>query len=369
MEELFFEADFDMPISDPTADKLINRIDKLVKAIEGKQEGSNDPTPIVRIEKDLTWHARIGWIAISVTATALVTLFSFVLLRLPRTADVQNAVSTAFNSEVSPLNDKISAISEKLAVLTATMEFLKPDVSKNLPKVMKQSLQQKGDLELGLKTLVALTTKAQEQRITTDPVAIEEVVRDLLSIKNRNADFWRASTSLLNYRSFDMSPKQTADLSISSLPNCTNSKPQPFRITQVGPKGDVEKFSNPYYENCLFTLDSAEDDARINSMVMDGFPVIEFRHCLIVYKGGDFTLVSWIHMENASTWTSGKGRGLTLNFNGPTLWFTGCLFDFSVSSQTPEPGKEIMQALLSQTGMSLGIPLGNPASSSPPTHN
>lgn len=370
MEELLTEDDVDMAISESHVDRLISSIDKLVKVIAGKQETSNDPAPIVRIEERLTWHTRIGWIAISLTAAALVSLFSFVLLQLPHTADVQNAVNSAVKNEVSPLNDKMSAISEKLAGLTATMEFLKPDVSKNLPRVMKQNLQQNGDLELGLKTVAALATKAQQQRITSDSTAIAEVIQDLLSIKDRNADFWKASTSLLNYRSFDISPRQTTGLSTANLTDCTNSDPLPYKITEVGPVGEIKKYSNAYYENCRFTLDSLEDDKRINSIMLNRFPVIELRHCLIVYKGGDFSLITyWQPFLGPFHALTGKGTGGVFKYTGPSLQFIECLFDFSVSNQMPERGQEITQGLLAQNGLSLILPLGKDSTSPSPTHN
>jgi len=235
-----------MPISDSNADKLVNRIDKLVKVIEGKRdigkviEGeqgtSNDPAPIVRIEERLTWHTRVGWIAISVTAAALLSLFRIVLWQLPRTADVQNVVNTAFENEVSPLNDKISAINEKLAGLTATMEFLKPDVSKNLPKVMKQSLQESGDLELGLRTVAALATKAQEQKVTTDPQGISEIGRQLILNQgnfesNVRPLAWDAVISLLSYRSFITASEDPSYSKPSTLrPVTTPPGPLPYGI-------------------------------------------------------------------------------------------------------------------------------------------
>jgi hypothetical protein len=287
--------------------------------------------------------------------------------------DVEKAVKDGVSplpqrADVSQLNDRMSAINEKLAGLTATMEFLKPDVSRSLPKAMKQSLQQKGDLELGLKTLAALATKAQEKRITTDREAIKEVSRDLLSVKERNADFWKAYTSLLNYRSFNVSPSQTAALSIANLPNCTDSDPVPIKITAVSPTGQLTGVSNAYYENCRLTLDSAEDGRRINSMVLKQFPTIEFRHCLIVYKGGGFTLITyWDHFEAPAK--GGSGTGAVIGYTGPTMQFIECSFDFSVSNPMPKAGQEITQNLLAQTGLSLSLPLGKTSPSVPPTHN
>jgi hypothetical protein len=355
-----------MPISDSQADKLINRIDRLVEALANKQSAGDDPAALARLEERLGWHKGVGWIAISITATAFLFLFGFMFLRMPQRADVENAVSNG----VGPVNEKISAINEKLAVLTTRMEFLKADVSKNLPQAMKQSLQQTGDLELGLKTVAALATEAQERRVTSDPKEIAEVVRDLVSIKVRNSDFWRASTSLLNYRSFDVSPKQTASLSTANLQDCTTSDPAPMTVTEVSPSpiGGVKRLSNAYYENCRFTLDSAEDDRRINSIVVNKFPTIEFRHCLIVYRGRDFSLITWTQIEHAPLVAlTGKGSGARVSYNGPSLQFVECLFDFSVSEPMPERGKEITEALLAQAGPSLTLPIKTDASHSPST--
>ena len=59
-------------------------------------------------------------------------------------------------------------------------------------------------------------------------------------------------------------------------------------VMEVGPAGELKKISNAYYENCRFTIDSPVDDERISQLVRTHYPVIEFRYCLIVYRGGEF---------------------------------------------------------------------------------
>lgn len=269
---------------------------------------------------------------------------------LPRNSDVQNAVK----NEISPLEERMSAINERLAGLSVQMEFLKPDPSKSLPKAMKQSLQEKGDLELGLKTPAALAIKAREEKISTYPQSIHQVVGDLLSLKSGTSDYWRASAALLNYRSFNVSPGKSAALTTMSLPNCTDSDPLPSRVTDpLIPNGTFG-----YYENCRFTLDSSEDDARINSLLRGNFPMVEFSRCLIVYKGGTFSLVTNWHYDSPTT--GGSGTGLVVRVSGPSLVFVGCLFDFSISNQIPKNGQEATEALLAQNGLSLKLPLSLP---------
>ena len=133
---------------------------------------------------------------------------------MPNTSDVQVAVNNGLN----PISDKISNMSQNVAVLTATVELLKPDAAKNLGKIMKQSLKQSGDTDLGLKTFAALATSAQLRGLKTDPNSLKSVGNDLLSIKDRDVDFWKASAALINYRSFNSLPKDAAVFSSVNHP-------------------------------------------------------------------------------------------------------------------------------------------------------
>jgi hypothetical protein len=118
--------------------------------------------------------------------------------------------------------------------------------------------------------------------------------------------------------------------------------------------------ANAYYQNCRLTLDSARDDERINSLVRSKFPTIEFRNCLIVYRGGEFALILWSHVQAAPLhMLTANGKGAELNYDGPSLQFISCQFDFSVSNQVPQRGKETLQTLLTQNGPSLALAIQN----------
>lgn len=342
---ILYEEGFEdhMSPSDSQVDKLIGRLDKLTEALTNQQAIANHSAPMATLEERIGWHKRVGWVAIG----GLVFLFGFVFLRMPHSADVDNAIYKG----LVPVNDKMSAINEKLASLTSAMEFIKPDVSKTLPKTMKENLQRNGDLELGLKTVAALAEGAQERHIKTDPALLAEVDQELLQIKDRNSDFWRASTSLLNYKTFNLAPQQAVSLQAADIPNCTDAEPIPMKVKGIGPNGEIRQLANAYYQNCKLTLDSAEDDAKINSLILQKVPTIEFRNCLILYSGGNVTLITHTQLSNAPLL-----GGATINYNGPALQFVNCLFKFSTSNQLPPNVKTIIEALLSQPGPQLRIP-------------
>lgn len=260
--------------------------------------------------------------------------------------------------------------------MNKALDAIKNTLDKLSALVAQQQMERhaalsKQGFKSALPGLKAALEFARQEKIKTPPNVIDDLQKRLLETSKDAPEFWQTSSALLNYRSFDVDPQRAAELLGANIPNCTDSDPAPFTITEVNHgfgSGPVTGVSSPYYENCRFTLDSAKDDARINSMIADGFPVIEFRHCVIVYNGGSFTLITNINRQNVPA-TGGHGTGLTLNFNGPTLWFTQCLFEFSVSDHTPEPAKKLTQSLLAQNGPSLAIPVLKPSPTSAPTHN
>ena len=347
------ENEGEMANLESNIDRLASTVDKFAVAIK---ESTLTPPPLTELQQSVEWHARIGWIAISAATAVLTFLVIYLLTTVPRASEIEAAV----NKGLQPINEKISAINVSLATLTADVEFLKLDASKNLGKVMTQSLKQTGDSELKLKTIAALATKAQSQGITTDRESLANATNALLAVKDRSADFWNASVALLNYRSFNSLPDQAERLSQPNIPNCTDKAPHPFTVTGVGPIGNVTQIASAFYEDCRFTIDSERDDERINATIKNGLPVIEFRHCLIVYSGGPFTLITWIRFNNAKfNSLQGHGSGGSFNYNGPTLNFSNCLFNFSTVKQVPPKGQQVVEALLAQNGPDLRLPIAD----------
>ena len=85
MQTLLTEENFDMPVSESQADRLINSLNKLVEAM-GKQETKVAPN-------NTRLHEIIGGGAIA----ALLFLFPWVFLHMPGPADVQVAITNGLN--------------------------------------------------------------------------------------------------------------------------------------------------------------------------------------------------------------------------------------------------------------------------------
>jgi hypothetical protein len=294
-----------MAISESQVDELINSLNKLVEAM-GKQQSSTPP--YAKLDERILWHKVIGGVAIA----SLLFLFVWVFLHMPSPADVQVAVTNGLipvKGKMDNVNEKISNINESLARLTTASEFLKPDVSKNLPRVMKQSLQQSGDLDLGLRTVTALATKALEQKVTTDPHGIFEIGQMLLSNQNNFEPSagplaWDAVVSLLDYRSF---------ITASEDPSYDTPAPRTIPAPQF-PPGRLPEGIKVY--RIGFTVAGTYSD----TIAIDGawWEGVTFRNLTIQYSGGPVVL-----------------RNVT---------FENCKFQISFSPQSKELGRAILSS-------------------------
>jgi hypothetical protein len=143
-------------------------------------------------------------------------------------------------------------------------------------------------------------------------------------------------------------------LASANLPNCTDSDPKPAVIAEV-PNPHAFKFKGATYENCRVTLDSEKDDERINSFLNTRFPTINFKNCLIVYRGGKIDLIlAW--NEHSFTLQVEGNPPMPSVFSGNTLAFEDCLFDFSVRGVPPPVGQAVTETLLAQNASTLKLP-------------
>jgi hypothetical protein len=222
----------------------------------------------------------------------------------------------------------------------------------NASKLPSQAFQER------LPAIKNLLAVAKDQNVRIDPEVMDTLRKKMLGIQVKSPEFWPAAAELISYRSVNALPSQQTTPSSSGLPNCTDSPPK-------GPIGDIDsnyhmtKLHNPYYENCKFTIDSATDDDRINDYLWNKFPTIEFRNCVIVYRGASFSLIAYLHKPDFQVRPAGyRGtdfRPATFHYDGPTLFFTSCVFDFSTSGQTPTNARGLLQALLEQKGPSFQL--------------
>jgi hypothetical protein len=109
------------------------------------------------------------------------------------------------------------------------------------------------------------------------------------------------------------------------------------------------------YESCEVTLDSAEDDERLNKLIPKSF-VISFRRCLITYSGGPINIKLTFNQYNVPLYqytlpkTTPPAKSM-VNVNvDHTLEFQNCVFIFKLKSLPPPLGSQLTRFLLANTG-------------------
>jgi hypothetical protein len=198
-----------------------------------------------------------------------------------------------------------------------------------------------------------LIQAARNVGVQVAPQVSDQLGKNLLKVPDSSPGYWPATAALISFR-----PQISSGGADSATPDCTDAPPHPSVISSVDLHGAVTGVKNAYYENCRFTIDSPKDDNRFNALISRSFPVIEFRHCLIVYRGGSFALILRVDRDNAPIQTlSGHGHDAMLSVHGPTMMFRLCRFDFSVQDQPPAKAKLLMQAMLQQSGPSIQVPV------------
>jgi hypothetical protein len=213
----------------------------------------------------------------------------------------------------------------------------------------------------------AILFGAKQQENTRAPYKLASTLATKLVQSDKSTpDYWPTAAEFISYRSQIVSPDEEVLLN-SHLPNCVDSDPFPIRVAEVDSRGAIRRLENAHYDNCRFTLDSMEDDGRIMDFVSK-FGTIEFRHCLIVYKGGDFIVPTYLHIPNVPIKAiTGKGRGGSIGYDGPALQFVDCIFDFSAPGTVPAKAQRLIEALLPQSGAILRSDLSNGAYSELPS--
>jgi len=205
----------------------------------------------------------------------------------------------------------------------------------------------------------AILFGAEQQENTKAPYKLLSTLASRLVQSDKSTpSYWPTAAEFISYRSRIVSPDAQVLLN-SHLPNCIDSDPFPIRVAEVDSRGAIKRLENAHYDNCRFTLDSIEDDRRIMSFVAK-YGTIEFRHCLIVYKGGEMIVPTYLHISNVPlTAITGKGKGASIDYNGPALQFIDCAFDFSAPGTVPTNAQKLIEALLPQSGTVLKSDLSN----------
>jgi hypothetical protein len=287
------------------------------------------------IEERLNNHIKFFWGIIAFFGAALLTI---------------GGILIHMNGQLGRL-DSLDSIGQKLTKLELNSQASLPQSAfdKALPEI---------------KSTVAT---ARKDRISVPPAVIEGL-RDKLLASNSNApDFWPTIAEFISYRSLIQSPPPRRPLGqayyAAIVPTCTDSFPAPMKVTAVLSPHEIAQ-SRGIYENCLFVLDSPDQDQRINTILNTRTPYLTFKNCLIEYRGGEINLIlAWDKMPFTITLVPPTPEDKTppevhqTTLSGPAIEFENCMFDFSLQGPPPEKGQQISTTLLAQNMSSVMLPV------------
>lgn len=264
------------------------------------------------------------------------------------------------------------------------LKEIRADIKAILGNLATQSLINHASLPLSnfkarLPEVGSAIASAKQQEVKVTPNVIGDLQQKLIAAGDNAPGFWPATAEFISYRSFN-----TVNGTFpANLPNCTDHKPMPMEVfigqseertrklneefpqlsdEAEGTKSEFKVLS-ALYQDCRFTLDSPEETARIPDLGQGRSYVVTFRHCQIVYHGGQVTLLTPHPGLTAITGKSAT-RSDVIVMLGQTVRFENCLFFFLLNSQPPSEGQQLTQQLLTQSGSVLTVRTAKPATHS-----
>jgi hypothetical protein len=199
---------------------------------------------------------------------------------------------------------------------------------------------------------------ARTQNVKVPQTVVNTLREKLQHIGSSAPDFWPAISEFINYRSFNAARLVPEKLLATSLPNCTDSPLRPPVVSNILNPRQFQ-FIVPSYENCRVTLDSEKDDKEINMYLLRTSPMMDFKNCLVVYRGGAVNIIFYLPSKNGTDLMMGPRRiGTTkTKIAGQSVTFNECFFDFSIPTGIPSPtGQKMTQSLLAQNANNLILP-------------
>jgi hypothetical protein len=214
---------------------------------------------------------------------------------------------------------------------------------------------------------------ARKQHVGAPAAVIEELRSKLIASNSDAPDFWPTVSefisyqSLTNYRpSVQAKPAGPltglkAEFRFETLPDCTDSLPRPMTVKEVLNPNQLT--NNPgVYENCRFIIDSATQDAIINTILNKTTPFLKFENCLIEYHGGEINLIlAWDKAPFTITLVGKtpeeKNKIVNTTISGPAIQFENCLFHFSFQNMPPPNGQRLSTTVLAANTSSISLPV------------
>jgi outer membrane murein-binding lipoprotein Lpp len=298
-----------------------------------------------RVEKTIAFTAK--YIVPALTVVAGLGVLWGVFVYTVR-SEIQSAI-VGMSTDVGTMKTQVATLQSDSGKTNEKIDnLLKEALERAFPN--PSTTAKKAEIEEDFRHANSLIQLASSENIRLNPRLMADYGKQVSAISEAHSVpslVWPAAATLINYRS-KSSISNVEDLQESSLPNCAEHEPVPMQVADVTPMKALINFA--YYENCRITLDSPTDDAKINSLVLGAAPGLEFKHCLVIYRGGNVNLVLRLHnLQRTINTISGKQIPVTFN-SEHTLAFSNCLFDFNLDQEPPTQGREFTKGLLASNG-------------------
>jgi hypothetical protein len=342
----------------PRPDRLDTLKDEVKKFRQEFDDFAKEHKAPLDVLQEWAWANKwkiVKWVAGTISAVVV----GFVGVGYKVWPHIESASGTWADARIAgqlkqPKED-LDKLGKDVSAIKTQLDTLKPLIDGMLLDRFRSAVTlPQGEFQSRLPEVQNLIGLARQRGVVVNPELVRRISEKLLSIKPRKPDFWPTSAQLVSYRSSNGAPSIVLQLATAKLQDCTDSEPQPMRITAVLSPREA-KFSNALYENCRITLDSPTDNDRINSLLRGRFPRLTFRNCLVVYRGGQINLMLEWKGEVIGMQVEGKPP-MTVKMSGNTMEFENCLLEFTVQGVPPPIGQKVTEVLLAQNTESLKLP-------------
>lgn len=342
----------------PTNKQLIDALSLRVDAVEG---ALNLPprTPRTKHFFAQKWEWIVNNKGTSLLLAVVLTGAGILINRYLAMGDKYSDlhIDARVDTKLVDVNKTLGEVKTQLTTIETTLNTLHPFIEDLVRREMdKAAALSPTDFQKRLPAVKNLLSVARGQGIAVNQNILNRLGSKFLRVPANSQEFWQASAELVSYRSFNAASPQSRQLESTVLPNCADGPPAPMRIAQVlGPQKAI--LQRALYENCRLTLDSEQDAQHINAFLQSA-PLITFKHCLILYRGGTIGLnLTWAwNQQSIDLQIEGRTEPVHPQINGNAFEFEDCLFIFSIDKVPPPSGRETTRSLLAQTESPIKLP-------------
>lgn len=314
----------------------------------GSQKPSENEKQIVELSRRQLFWTVVGAVVGGLAIAVAIAFFLFDHIR----EDSKNEATIAVSQGLEPTRTSISAIQGRIERIDGELEVLRPLLESAIERRLKKSssLASK-EFEEDLPNLYQTLNQAKLVNAKPQPKLLSALATKLANARTSATGYWPATVEFISYRSISstvrkVAAKPASDNGTTAIPRCTETELHPAIVISI-PSPTKLTFDLPYFENCRFNLDDAEQQVQINRLLRSKAAAgIAFKDSLVEYTGGEINidLLQDAHDQNR---------------NISSLVFTNCIFDLRANGRLPHKAEAILRDLLLNTNGDIAVVPGH----------